>query len=65
MKYKDKFQDMVPIHDERECIILGTQDIPCYICKELTRFVEINYESSFCSEECMDRFEDTIYQEYE
>lgn len=30
---------------------------PCCVCGEHTEFVEINYEASFCSPECMKEFE--------
>lgn len=60
MKFKDKFTDMRPILDEAGDIILGTIDRPCHICKQLTKFVEINYETSFCSEECVEEMDNYV-----
>lgn len=66
MKYKDKYPNMKPIHDERHGIIRTYPDFnrkdkcgpaPCHVCDEITEFVEINYEGPFCSEECLAKFE--------
>ncbi len=58
-KFIDIYPNMTPIVDENNGIIKGNKNKPCYICKELTEYVEINYETYFCSEECvkvMDKF---------
>lgn len=38
-------------------IMRSNQKSPCCVCGEPTEFVEINYEASFCSPECMKEFE--------
>ena len=38
-------------------IMRQPQKQPCCVCGEPTEFVEINYEASFCSPECMKEFE--------
>ena len=67
MKFKDLYPDMTPIFDERKGIIrsYSTDEencgpAPCHWCKELTEYVEINYEAPFCSEECLLNFEKDI-----
>lgn len=53
MKFKELYQNIKPIFEEHNGIILGRQSKPCHICKEATPYVEIHYEGHFCSEECV------------
>ena len=39
-------------------MILGRNELPCVICDEPTRFVNICSEGRFCSEECLRKFWD-------
>lgn len=57
MKFNLKYPDMKPVHDERDGIIYGMKEQPCQTCKELTRFVEINYQAHYCSEECVQQMD--------
>lgn len=61
MKYADKYPDMKDIHDERDLIIKGTSDKPCFNCGTPTPYIEISFEAHMCSEECNDQ----KWREYE
>ena len=62
MKYIDIYQNLRPFHleDEINGIICASYFRPCSVCGHPTCYVEINYEGYFCSEECLQRFEDNI-----
>lgn len=64
MKYKDLYPDLKPIfeqaNDPYANIILGYNKNACHWCKELTNYVDIDYEGSFCSQECLASFEKTL-----
>ena len=53
MLYADKYPDMDAITDERDGIIRGFSSSPCYICGKPSQYIELNYEATFCSEECL------------
>jgi hypothetical protein len=65
MKFYKKYPTMKPIFDERDGIILGKNKGNCFICKSSTKFVEINYETTFCSEECVKRADEELFQDLE
>ena len=57
MKFIDKYHNMsyangtIPV--ECDGIIRSTRELCCCACGAPTEFIEINYEDSFCSEECV------------
>lgn len=57
MKFIDKYHNMsyangtIPV--ECDGIIRSTRELCCCVCGAPTEFIEINYEDSFCSEECV------------
>ena len=53
MKFSELYPDMKPVVDERNGIIKGTKYCACSWCGKPTKYIEINYESYFCSEECV------------
>ena len=53
MKFSELYPDMKPIEDERNGVIKGTRYCACSWCGKPTKYIEINYESYFCSEECV------------
>lgn len=63
MKYIDIYQNLRPFHPEDEIngIICVSKFKPCSICGHPTCYVEINYEGYFCSEECLQKFEDELW----
>lgn len=61
MKFKDKYPNMLPVHEEHEMIIRGSKEIPCHQCGELTEYIEINYQGALCSEECLDEMDDEYF----
>ena len=64
MKYIDIYQNLRPFHPEDEIngIICVSKFQPCCVCGHPTCYVEINYEGYFCSEECLQQFEDNMRQ---
>ena len=58
MKYCEKYPDMVPIDEERGGIIRARYTGRCCVCGERTKYIEINYEAYFCSEECLRKMDD-------
>lgn len=57
MKYKDKYPNLKEIYEDIDGIIKGSKEKECTTCKELTQYIEINYEAPFCSDECLSNFE--------
>lgn len=61
MKYKDLYPNLKPIFEEANDpyanVIKGSQEKPCHWCEEPTEYVDIDYESHFCSQECLKNFE--------
>lgn len=53
MLFAQKYRYMVPVEEERDCIIRLLSPGRCCVCGRPTEFVEINYEDYFCSEECV------------
>ncbi len=62
MKFYKKYPTMKPIFDERDGIILGKNKKQCHVCNSFTKFVEINYQAPFCSEECVKFADDEYFQ---
>lgn len=67
-----KFSEHVPVKDSqgdmRVCdgqVLVGTVDAPCLVCGEPTRFVDISSEARFCSDECMNKFYERLYENEE
>ena len=61
MRYIDKFPDMEYVFDERDGIIRTTRYVVCCVCGATTEFIELNYEDSFCSEECVAEMDRRAY----
>ena len=40
----------------KEDIMLGNREYSCFTCHAPTKFIEINAEAPFCSDECVDTF---------
>lgn len=64
MKYIDLYPNLEPIFEEANDpyanVILGSEDKPCHSCKDLTKYVDIDYEAHFCSQECLKKFEESL-----
>lgn len=58
MLYDEKYKGMKPVEEARN-IIYGHKERPCIICGRMTRYIEINYEAHFCSEECLKEMDKT------
>lgn len=63
MKYSKKYPNMAPILEEEKGVIRGEQPEPCHYCGEDTEYIDINYEARFCSEECLEEFEEDTFDE--
>jgi hypothetical protein len=63
MKYIDIYQYLRPfeLKDEINGIICVANFQPCSVCGHPTCYAEINYEGYFCSEECLQKFEDELW----
>ncbi len=60
MKFIDLYGDMRPGKDEKFGIICVPNFMPCSVCGHPTCYAEINYEGYFCSEECLEKFEEQL-----
>ena len=63
MKYESKYQNAKPgdIYEFGNYIVSQKRD-NCYICGELTKFVDINSEAYICSEECDETFYNEMFK---
>lgn len=52
MKYDEKFRDAEYLDQVQGGIFKGHGKQPCFICGELTEFVDMDYQAHLCSEEC-------------
>ena len=43
-------------------IIQGRSICKCAVCNALTSYIEINYEGFFCSEECLEKFDEIYFR---
>ena len=48
-----------------DCCIEADVERPCTVCGEMTRFVEYCVERPLCSQRCIDKFYDWIYERAE
>lgn len=61
MKYIDIYSNMRPQDPEKHGIMCSYKFAPCSVCGHPTCYVEINYEGYFCSEECLEQFENELW----
>lgn len=53
MKYSEKYPNAKDNDEYPHCIVFfGTEPRPCWYCGTVTHFVELNFETHLCSEEC-------------
>lgn len=52
MEYKDKYPNAQINEEVEKCIVKVEIEMPCLHCGEPSSFVDLDFESSFCSEEC-------------
>ena len=64
MKFKDyKLKtDKYGLKWATDEVILGDKECECFICHEPTKFVELNAEAHFCSDECVDEFYKQMFE---
>ena len=62
MKYREKlyYSKVPPLGMVENNIMVSPDEGSCFICKEFTNFVEINFECYLCSEECSEK----LWQQY-
>ena len=63
MKFEDKYpeaKDSSKIYENGN-YIYAMQTDNCYICGQLTHFIEINVGCHICSEECDEKFYDEMF----
>ena len=57
MKFLEKYPNMLyadgAVSDERDGVIRSRRDLACCVCGEPTEYIDLDYEDSFCSEECV------------
>lgn len=61
MLFEKKYQNMKPIEEEHGNIMRGKEAQPCCVCGRMTPYIEINYEGYFCSEECVKKMDNELY----
>lgn len=63
MKLIEKYPDITYMNDD-DCDFIRSQiSKPCTWCLEPTEFIEIYYEGPFCSDECLEKFENSLFRE--
>ncbi len=63
MKFNKKYPNAVYM-DLQEEMLKGGNPEPCMICKELTFWVEINFQGHICSEECLKTMNSDFFKAY-
>lgn len=53
MKYIDKYPNMKKIVEEHDGIMRGRPD-NCYVCGQITEYIDIDFCTHICSDECSD-----------
>ena len=53
MKYIDKYPNMKKIVEEHDDIMRGRPD-NCYVCGQITEYIDIDFCTHICSDECSD-----------
>lgn len=53
MKFEEKYPDAEYLQVYGEDMLKDKEQLPCWICKTPTSFVEMNYQAYICSEECV------------
>ena len=54
--------DYMPKNKLPSNIIQGQNICKCSVCNALTSYIEINYEGFFCSEECLEKFDEIYFR---
>ena len=49
--------------EQRGSVFRAPFSVPCEVCCRPTEFVDIDYETAFCSDECLASFESRIQQQ--
>ena len=57
MRFEEKYWYLTPDSPETDGLIVAKTPHTCCICGRPTRFIEINYEDAFCSDECVEKLE--------
>ena len=62
MLYEKKYPNATPGQEVEHGILYGINADNCAHCGRMTKFVDINYEAHFCSEECVKAFDDELFK---
>ena len=55
MKFEDKYPNVISGDMPEDTILVGSKKDNCYICGALTQFIDIDFQTHICSEECLDK----------
>lgn len=55
MKYNKKYSEAIPYTMVDATIMYSNKADNCYVCGNLTNFIDVDFEAHICSEECEDK----------
>ena len=55
MNYDQKYPNAKPLEMVDATIMCGSKADNCYVCGNLTNFIDVDFETHICSEECEDK----------
>jgi len=62
MLFEDKYPDAKIGEEIAPCLIVVEKPRRCFMCDNSTRFVEIDFQTYFCSEECLNKMMDNYIE---
>lgn len=62
MKFSEKYPNAKPGQEVETGVLYGSQSDNCANCGWLTNFVELNYQAHFCSDECIEAFDNEVFK---
>lgn len=62
MKYSQKYPNAEPLQMVDATIMCGRKADSCVQCGALTNFIDIDFETHVCSEECEDKLIDEFFR---
>ena len=62
MKFAEKYPNAKPGQEVESNILFGENADNCAHCGRMTNFIDMAYEAHFCSEECIDAFDNEVFK---
>ena len=63
MLYEKKYPNATPGQEVETGVLYGANADNCAQCGRITNFVELNYQAHFCSDECVEAFDNEVFHQ--